>query len=249
MDPIAGTIQNPYTLPSWQFVPFTTPLAEHFGVPAVLENDADVAALGEYWQGAGLGVSRLCAVTVGTGIGAAFILDGRIYRGLNGAHPEVGHHVVDPAGPECYCGSHGCWESLASGDALSVYSRQQAEANPAWLAVLGVETPEQVNGALVAQAARRGDPLALEIMAREAKYLALGMLNVISFFVPEVIVLSGGVIHSYDLLEPAIRQTMQRCSLMVPANQVQIVPAKLGYYAGVTGAAYTLISAVSEKAG
>ncbi len=245
VDPQKGTIQNPYTLPSWQYVPFTEPLANHFGVPAVLENDADVAALGEYWQGAGQGVKRLAAVTVGTGIGTAFILDGHIYRGLNGVHPEAGHHIVDPSGPQCYCGAHGCWESLASGQALNVYARKQAEINPGWLEKMGLESAAQVDGASVASAARSGDTLALAIMEREARYLALGMLNVILFFVPEVIVLSGGVIKSYDLLGDRIRATMEQHKLMVPADQVKILPAKLGYYAGVTGAAFALISSLA----
>lgn len=246
VDPVHGTIQNPYTLPSWQFVPFTAPLSQHFGVPVVLENDADVAALGEYWQGAGKGVKRLYAVTVGTGIGVAYIQDGHIFRGFNGAHPEGGHHIVDPSGPECYCGAFGCWESLASGEALSEYARQQAGSRPEWMRELGVETVDEINGALVAQSARRGDALAIQVMQREAKYLALGLLNVIDFFVPEVIVLSGGVIRSYDLLEPAVRALMARNSLMVPAKDVKIVPAQLGYYAGVTGAAYALLTAITD---
>lgn len=244
VDSREGAIQNPYTLPAWAHVPFTEPLTRHFGVPAVLENDADVAALGEYWQGAGRGVERLLAVTLGTGIGTAFILKGDVYRGLNSAHPESGHHVIDAEGPECYCGARGCWEALAGGDSLLAYIRGQAEAHPEWPAQLGLSPGQAVDVAAVAQAARAGEPRAAAIWAREARYVAIGLMNLISFFVPETVVLSGGVMKSYDLIEPALRAYIRKNSLMVPAGQVRIIPAELGYYAGVTGAAYALLLAL-----
>ena len=120
-----GTINNPYTLPTWEDVPIVDFLVDRFGVPVSLENDADAAALGEYWQGAGRDVQRLCAVTVGTGIGTAYILHGKIVRGNGGWHPEGGHMIIDPSGPQCYCGAKGCWESLASGSAIALFAREQ----------------------------------------------------------------------------------------------------------------------------
>lgn len=246
VDPISGTILNPYTLPAWANVPFSEPLRRHFHLPVVLENDADVAALGEYWLGAGRGVSRLLAVTLGTGIGTAFILNGTVYRGLDGAHPESGHHTLDPNGPECYCGARGCWESLAGGDSLLSYIQAQAAAHPDWTERLGLENGASIDVGTVAQAARAGEPLASEIMAREARYVALGLVNLITFFVPEMLVLSGGVMKSFDLIEPALRAEVKRQSLMVPAERVRIVPAELGYYAGVTGAAYALLASLNH---
>jgi len=240
VNPIDGTIISPYTDPAWQFVPYTQPLKDHFGVPCVLENDADAAALGEFWKGAGQNVSRLLAVTVGTGIGTALIVDGRIYRGMNGLHPEGGHHIIDPSGPECYCGVHGCWESLASGEALTAYSRQQAQNNPAWLRELGLDDVQFVDGVSVSQAARQGNQLAMQIMQREAHYLSIGLINMMAVYVPERIVLSGGVMKSFDLLEATIQNTLKRDNPMIPASQVQIMPAKLGYFAGAIGAAYAL---------
>jgi len=132
LDPQKGLIQNPYTLPGWLEVPIVARLQEAFGVPVVLENDADAAALGEYWQGAGQGVDRLSMVTVGTGIGTALLLEGEIYRGLDGAHPEGGHHLLDPAGPQCYCGGRGCWEVLASGSAIARQARLLVREGAAW---------------------------------------------------------------------------------------------------------------------
>ena len=94
-------------------------LREKYQVAVALENDADAAALGEYWMGAGQGAERVMMVTFGTGIGTGLVLNGKIYRGLRGAHPEGGHILIDPHGPACYCGAHGCWESLASGPAIA----------------------------------------------------------------------------------------------------------------------------------
>lgn len=241
VDPCKGTILSPYTSPAWQYVPYTGLISAHFGLPCVLENDADAAALAEYWQGAGKGVKRLLAVTVGTGIGTALLIDGRIYRGMDGAHPEAGHHIIDPSGPLCYCGAKGCWESLASGDALTEYSRQIAAEDPQFLRELSLSAPELVTGAAVAKAAERGSAKALAVMQREARYLAVGLLNLISAYVPEMIVLSGGVIENYALLRSEVEETMRKNNLMVPADKVRIIPAKLGYYSGVIGGAYALL--------
>ena len=160
---------------------------------------------------------------------------------MDGAHPEAGHHIIDPSGPLCYCGARGCWESLASGDALTEYARQIASQDAEFLRELNLSSPEIVTGASVAKAAEKGSPKALEIMQREAKYLALGLLNLISAYVPEVVALSGGVIESYDLLRSEVDATMRKHNLMVPADKVTIVPAKLGYYSGVIGGAYALL--------
>ncbi len=241
VDPIKGTILSPYSNPAWTYIPYSQPVSEHFQVPVVLENDADTAALAEYWQGAGKDVNRLLAVTVGTGIGTALIIDGKIYRGLNGAHPEAGHHIIDPSGPECYCGARGCWEILASGEALTDYARAIAEENPCWLAELNLKEVGSVNGAITAQAARQGNPTARRIMDREAYYFAIGLLNLITAYIPERVVLSGGVIESYDLIEPKVIETMQKHHLMVPASEVQILRAELGYHAGIIGGAYALL--------
>ena len=241
VDPFKGTILSPYTTPAWQYVPYTELVSAHFNLPCVLENDADAAALAEYWQGAGKETKRLLAVTVGTGIGTALIVHGQIYRGMDGAHPEAGHHIIDPSGPLCYCGARGCWESLACGEALTEYSRQMAREDPELLRELKLSAPDVVTGAAVAKAAGKGSPKALEIMRREARYLAMGLLNLITVYVPEMVVLSGGVIDAYDLLKPEIEETMRKNNLMVPADKVTILPAKLGYFSGVIGGAYALL--------
>jgi glucokinase len=242
VDPENGVISNPHTLPTWENVPIVAWLTDRLGVPVALENDADVAALGEYWQGAGKNVSRLYAVTVGTGIGAALIIDGQIYRGLDGAHPDGGHHVVDPSGPVCYCGAHGCWESLTSGSAIARRAQERISEFPlSQILEMAGGDPSRINARLVAEAAQLGDPFSEEIMAQAANFFSLGLINIVMLFVPEVIVLSGGVMKSVDLFMPAIQNVLRKHDVMVPASRVRVIPAALGYYAGLYGAAYTII--------
>lgn len=226
LDPLRGTINNPYTLAGWSDVPIVRRLNQVFRVPVRLENDADGAALGEYWQGAGRGAKRLYAVTVGTGVGTALIVDGKIYRGVDGSHPEGGHQLIDPNGPECYCGHRGCWESLISGPAIANAGRD----------ILNMDA------ASIAEAARQGDKSALVIMKKAARDFSLGIVNIISFFVPDVLVLSGGVMKSADLFLPTLEQTLKTPNPMVPFESVRILPAQLGYYAGLYGGAYMILS-------
>jgi len=243
VDPIRGIINNPFTLPTWENVQVIAWMENAFSVPVTLENDADVAALGEYWQGAGQGIQRLYAVTIGTGVGTALILDGKIYRGLDGAHPEGGHMVLDPRGPLCYCKMRGCWESLCAGPAIE---RRALEAD-----LTGSRMLEMVDGKrehlkahMVFDAARLGDFPALSIVDTFTKYLIQGILNVCILFVPHLIVLSGGVMRSADLFLPRLESNLQAYTEMVPAHRVRILPAKIGYYAGLYGAAYTIWSKV-----
>jgi glucokinase len=251
-----GVLVNPLTLPGWIEVPVVARLTDHFSVPACLENDADAAALGEYWAGAAAAspdvpeVRCLYAITVGTGIGTACIIDGQVYRGANGFHPEGGHQIVDPSGPLCYCGGAGCWESWSSGTAIGNAARQAVQVSGslaesgkpgALLLSLAGGVIERVDASLVAQAARQGDPLARQVIERAAQAFATGVFNILMLFQPEMIVLSGGVMRSLDLFIPAIDRVIQAADAYIPAGQVRILPAQLGYYAGIYGAAYAIM--------
>ena len=241
-----GAIQNPYTLPTWENVNIVGLLRERFHVPVIIENDADAAALGESWVGAGRGLRRLCMVTVGTGVGTAFIYDGMIYRGVGEAHCEGGHMILDPSGPECYCGAKGCWESLASGTAIGAYAREQAASRPTLMTDLAGGDLERIDAATVAEAARRGDPLAAGIVDRVADYIALGLVNLIVLFLPDGIVLTGGVMRSFDLMEAHIRSVISRHNIMSPVDKVALRLAALGQQAGMIGAARAAMLAGKE---
>lgn len=232
-----GFIQNPYTLPGWENVDVRTPLCRAFDAPLIMENDADAAALGEAWLGSGKGTSRFALVTVGTGVGSAFILDGHIYRGMDGEHPEAGHQILDPSGPACYCGARGCLESLVSGPAIAESARRAIPQHPESLLARLEQNGHPLDAVQVVEAARQGDRLAQQILRKAATCLGLGLVNVILFYLPECIALGGGVMKNYDLFLPHIQQVLSQHNVVVPTRRVRITPASLGNKAGVLGAA------------
>jgi glucokinase len=239
VDRIAGTVHNPYTLPTWDDFPLTDCLTETLDVPAVMENDAHVGALGEHWRGAGRGTRHMIYVTVGTGVGGGLILDGALYTGATGTAGEIGHHSVDLNGPVCYCGSRGCVELYTAAPALVRRARERAEAEPSLIprlvgGDLGALDPE-----LIARAAREGDGLANDIIHEAARALGAGLANLAVVLVPEVIVLGGGVMRSFDLFRPTIQEIIE--GLLFPLGDLRIVPAQLGMNAGVIGAARAVL--------
>ena len=231
MDPQTGVLGPNSFLPLWEGVSMVDLLQERLNLPVAIENDADAAALGEAAWGAGQGAARCIYVTVSTGIGCGILLDGRLYRGAGGAHPELGHILIDPSqGSQCYCGGNGCWESLASGPALAAwYSAQRRER--------GLEVEGFADARAVCALAAQGEPLAREAVLREGYYLGVGLTNLITTFVPDVIVLGGGVMESWPMFaEPARAVIRQSCNL-VPHERSVLRQASLGARTGLAGAA------------
>jgi len=228
VDPVTGEIGEVNFFPQWRGENPVRDLERAFGVSVAIENDADAAALGEAAWGAGRKKSPLVYVTVGTGIGVGIIIDGRVYRGIGGAHPEIGHHVVDPSGPPCVCGFSGCWESLAAGPAMVGWLERNA---PADYPRTGLTAKK------VCESAKQGDPWALRAVAHETRYLGLGLANLVTMFVPEVIVLSGSVMKSASLFLDGIRQTIASSCGFVPHAQTELALASLGEDSNLIGAA------------
>ena len=225
LDPFAGVIGNVGTLPGWDGCNLTQAIGAHFGVSAVTENDADAAALAEYAWGATQTSGTLIYVTISTGIGGGIVQGGRLYRGVRGAHPELGHQIIDPSGPLCYCTLSGCWESLASGSAMSA---SFPNTNPQ----TGPRSATQI-----CQLARQGDPHAVAALKREAHYLGLGLANLVTLFAPEVICLGGGVMQSSDLLLDDVRTMVRSLCTQVPVEYTTITLSSLGPDIGLLGAA------------
>ena len=225
VDPQTGMLGEIEFMSDWNGINLVQALEQALGVRVAIENDADAAALGEWAWGAGRGKKQFMLVTVGTGIGAGLILDGKLYRGVNGAHPEIGHHIIDPAGPLCFCGGHGCWESLASGPAMERWA-QANNPDQGW------QSAQQL-----CQAAQAGQPLALAAVQREARYLGLGLANLVTLFTPEVIALGGGLMQSLPLFLPTIQDTIRSTCGLVPHTAVSVIPAALGHRTGLIGAA------------
>jgi glucokinase len=219
--PMTGEIGKLDFLPGWEGFNIAQALSDAFNLPVALENDADAAALGEVAWGAGRGATRFLYVTVSTGIGTGFVIDGTLYRGVNGAHPEMGHHIIDPSGPLCSCGGKGCWESLASGPAM----------------VQWMDDPNFTSAQEICSAAEQGHERARQAVERTGKYLGIGLANLVTLFVPDVIALGGGVMKSRHLFWEQIHTSIRTICGYVPHQEVKIVPAELGYQAGLVGAA------------
>ena len=211
VDPIRGEFGDVDFLPGWRGKSPVKDLAQVFTVQVALENDADAAALAEAGWGAGRNRTRLIYVTVGTGIGGGIVLDGKLYRGVDGAHPEIGHHVIDPAGPQCTCGFRGCWESLAAGPAMVGWLQHNAPPD------YRTATESRRN----ASANWRAKPTRSRYrpVETEAYYLGLGLANLINLFTPDAIVLSGSVMKSADLLMGRMRDVIRKGCRFVPANK------------------------------
>src|SRR5437763_1588023 len=226
--PFTGEFGDVDFLPSWKGCNPVQDLSRAFGVSAALENDGDAAALGEAAWGAARGKTRLIYVTVGTGIGGGIVLDGQLYRGVDRAHPEVGHHVIDASGPQCTCGFRGCWEALATGPAMAAWYRSQLLSSAAAIAH-GIGAKE------IFDEARRGEALAQKAVERETYYLALGLANLIGLFVPEVIVLGGSVMKSVRVED--LRGVISQGCRFVPWEKTELALASLGEDANLIGAA------------
>lgn len=229
VDPMRGEFGDVDFLPGWRGKSPVKDLAQIFNVNIALENDGDAAALAEASWGAGRNRTRLVYVTVGTGIGGGIILDGKLYRGVDGAHPEVGHHVVDPAGPQCSCGFSGCWESLAAGPAMVAWLEAHAP----------VDYPHRqgITAQRICELADQGDAVAFQTVEREAFYLGLGLANLINLFTPDAIVLSGSVMKSASLFLDPIRALIRRGCRFVPAEKTELTLASLGEDTNLIGAA------------
>jgi glucokinase len=225
----------------WREQPLRAQLEDATGLPVVVENDANAAAWGEYRYGAARGRDDFVMVTVGTGIGGALILEGRLYRGRWGLAGEVGHLVLDPAGPSCGCGRRGCFEQFASGNALLRNARARAledRQHAHLLLSLGDGTPEGIAGQHVTAAARMGDPVALETFALTGHWLGRGLAELSAVLDPGSYVVGGGVSEAGDLLlEPARLAFDEHLVGRLDRPHAEILQAELGNLAGLVGAA------------
>ncbi len=230
-----GLIMEPWTMIGWCEVPVVPTLRERFGLPVWLDNDCNVAALGEHWLGAGQGHADMLYLTVSTGIGAGIIIDNVLRQGFGHNMGEVGLMTIDMHGPPCFEGSSGCWEYLAAGPAIA---RQASAAADETLLAAANGDPGAITAEMVARLARAGHALSLDIMQREAFALGVGLANLMVILAPEIVVMGGGVMNSWDLLHPLMERTVRERTRLIPSAQtIPIVRAQLGSSAGVVGAA------------
>jgi len=218
-DPVEGTTRFLVNMPGeWAGRPVGPPIEAILGLPVALINDARAFGLAELRLGAGRGANTLVGLTLGTGVGGVIAVDGRVHLGHDGTAGEVGHQTIDPDGPPCNCGNHGCLEAFARADRIA--------------AACGTETAE---AAVVA--ARAGDRQALEGMALIGRYLGIGVANMVVVLSPDRVVIGGGIAPAGDLLLEPIREELRRRVQTTSLDEVAVVTAELGTWAGAIGAA------------
>ncbi|MEE2569586.1 ROK family glucokinase [Pseudarthrobacter sp. J64] len=240
MDLDGGTVLfSPHL--AWRNEPLRANLQRLLRRPVFLSNDADAAAWAEWRFGAGQGQRRLVCITLGTGIGGAMVMDGRVERGMHGVAGEFGHQVMMPGGHRCQCGNRGCWEQYASGNALGREARALAHANsPVAREILAAVhgNPERITGAVVTELALAGDAACIELIEDVGEWLGLGLANLAAALDPGLFVVGGGLCSAGDLLlEPARRAFARNLTGRGFRPAAAIERAALGPSAGLIGAA------------
>ena len=218
-DPIAGSTRFLVNLPgAWAGLPVGGPVGRALGLPAFLINDARAFGLAELRLGAGRGASSMIGLTLGTGVGGVVAIDGRVLHGHDGTAGEIGHQTIDPDGPWCGCGNRGCLEAFTRADQIAT--------------ACGTATAEE---AVVRAGA--GDLRAIDGLARIGRYLGIGIANMIAVLSPDKVVIGGGIAAASDLLLDPIREELRLRVRTTSLDEVVIVTAELGTWAGAIGAA------------
>lgn len=238
IDPDKGIVFHAYNL-GLENVPLAQMVSDRLGgIPTMLENDANAAALGEFVAGAGKGKNSMVAVTLGTGVGAGAVLDGKLYTGFNYAAFEAGHTVIRRGGRQCTCGRKGCWETYASATGLIRSTREAMEAHHESALWQYATTLEEVNGKTPFDAAQAGDAVAKEVLAEYIEDLACGLANLINIIQPEVLCIGGGICKQGENLMVPLRAALDREEFTKDAAKRAVVcTAELGNDAGIIGGA------------
>ena len=231
----AGLVISPPLMPGWDNYPIRSHLEKMWQLPVSLNNDAELGALGEWAYGAGRGERHLAYIKVGSGIGAGLLLDGRIFRGATGSAGEIGHTTIREDGPLCACGNHGCLETLAGGKAIASQAIKAVQSGRR-TTMASFDPVSNITARDVADAARRGDLVAQQIMKDAGTYLGIAIASLVNLFNPNMVVVGGGIAQMGDLLLQPIRQVVEKRSLRSSVQAVRINTSVLGRRSSSMGA-------------
>ncbi|MEJ1930485.1 ROK family protein [Nostoc sp. NIES-2111] len=236
VDATTGTVRLSHHVSGWENIPLKNLLEQEFGVPTNVDNDANVAALGEYRFGAGKGYDSLFYITISTGVGGGWILNGKLWQGAGGMAGEIGHMVVDPAGPVCLCGKRGCVERFASGPYMAQNAKDilQNQQHGNILRNLIQNDLNLLTGQLISQAASKGDSIAQAVLLKSAWALGVGIGNIANLINPQRFILGGSVTKAGEIWWNTLQTTARETAL--PEVSFEIVPAALGDDAPLWGA-------------
>lgn len=232
-----GIAYSSIMVPGWHNVPLSAILTERLHTKVVIDNDANAATFGEWWIGAGKNATTLLCLTIGTGIGGGIIIGDELYRGPDGTAGEFGNMSIQYNGDQCACGNQGCLNVLASGTAIAKRAVEQIQKGVnSSISKIVDGNVDRITTEVVALAAKDGDPLAKQIISEAARFLGVGITNLVNIFNPDIVVLSGGVTQIGEEYFREIRDEVNKRAFDIPAQRVKIVPAALGIEAGAIGA-------------
>jgi glucokinase len=239
LDPEKGlVIFLPNLFDGWKNVPLSTIIKTSIGLPVYLINDVRSITMGEWKFGAGKGASSLICFAVGTGIGGGVVVNNNLVMGINGTAGELGHTMVDPDGPQCGCGNHGCLEAYASGPAIAAMGIKAVIQGRTTLIgeMVGYDL-NKITPQVIAEAANKGDSIAKEIYDHIGKLIGIAAANISLATGPERIIIGGGVASAGELLLEPILRTIQERIFVMPKEKIKVVQAELGDEAGIMGSA------------
>jgi glucokinase len=222
----------------WKDFPLSKRIQDRLNLPTTLDNDANCATFGEWWQGSARGGNNVVGLTIGTGIGGGLILDGALYHGSSDMAGEIGHTTIDLNGRHCKCGNYGCLEAYASAPAIATRAREVLvrEEGESMIPSMVHGNFDNITAQVVYDAAKGGDQIANEIVRDTARYLGAGVANLLNIFNPDIVVIAGGVTAAGDALFVPLRAEVRRRAFSPAVRAVKIVPGELPGTAGVVGA-------------
>jgi glucokinase len=243
LDPAEGIIYTTPNMPGWENYPMRKKIEEKTRVPVVVENDANCAALAEYWKGAGQGSHTMVLLTLGTGIGGGIVRAGALINGEHIAAGEVGHMVINFDGPKCGCGNHGCLEAYtgAAGIVRRAWEVLEKPGTVSILREMAGGDSASLTPAMISAAAEKGDGVALSMIRETGRLLGVGVTSLVNIFAPETVLLGGGVAAAGEVLFAAVREEVKRRAMPPENERVRILPAAMGNSAGIVGAASLLL--------
>jgi glucokinase len=237
LDSTKGICRFSPNLPGWRHVQVARPVIDRFGVPFRMNNDANCAALAEYRFGAGMGATNMALLTLGTGIGGGLIIGGRLMVGPREGMGEIGHTILDPNGPECGCGCHGCLEAFCGAAGIARIARRRLQTGtPSIILDRAKGDILDITPLIISECAKEGDRVAHDVLAEVGNHLGVGITSLAMIVDPDVVVLGGNIADAGEPLFGPIRRTVKARARMVPVDASRIVPAQRGNDAGALGA-------------
>ncbi len=247
VDTTRGIAHGLTNLPGWHEVSLRRLLEHRLRCRCLIDNDANLYALGEWRCGAGRGARDIVCLTLGTGVGGGLIFNGELYRGGADAAGEIGHMVVDPRGRRCACGSRGCLEAHVGTAAILSIARRAIRQGGGPLRTLAYQSRGSLTPELVSRAARAGDVAARRIWIDVGCWLGRGVANLVNLLNPERVIIGGGVSKAWGLFAPTLKQTVRGQAMGVSARSAKLCRAQLGNSAGIVGAAVLVWNECGDK--